>query len=69
MSRKDYERIAAALAEQRKNIEATWYRRPDEAHRWFLSGWEVTARSVADALQADNPRFDRVRFEIAAGMR
>ena len=26
-----------------------------------------TAHAIADALQADNPRFDRARFLIAAG--
>lgn len=67
MTRKDYVKIAAALAEQRSNIETTSYRRSDEAHEWFLAGWEVTARAIAEALQADNPRFDHDRFRRAAG--
>lgn len=68
MTRKDYVRIAAALKAQRDNIEDTSYRRNAKAHEWFVAGWEVTARSVADALQADNPRFDRDRFYRAAGV-
>lgn len=68
MTRKDYVRIAAALKAQRDNIEDTAYRRSEDAHEWFVSGWEVTTRSIADALAADNPRFDRERFFRAAGL-
>lgn len=69
MTRKDYVKLAAALREQVENMEATAYRRPDEAHHWFLAGWEVTVHALADALRNDNPRFDRERFYTAAGLR
>lgn len=68
MTRKHYVKIAAALLAERDNMVATSYRRPDEAHRWFLAGYEVTVRSIAGALASDNPRFDRARFYVAAGL-
>lgn len=68
MTRKDYVRIAAALKVEHDIIEDTSYRRDEKAHEWFLSGWEVTVRSIAGALASDNPRFDRERFYRAAGL-
>ncbi len=68
MTRKHYVKIAAALLAERENMDATSYRRNDEAHRWFIAGWEVTVRKVADTLASDNPRFDRARFYVAAGL-
>lgn len=56
MTRKDYILIAAAIkAEQRHGREG------DETIN-------NVARSIADALQSDNPRFDRARFLKAAGV-
>jgi len=54
MSRKDYQLIAQAL-------RSSW-----EDHGTPPSP-DDTAHAIADALQADNPRFDRDRFLIAAG--
>jgi len=54
MSRKDYQLIAQAL-------RSSW-----EGHGSPPSPAD-TAHAIADALQTDNPRFDRARFLIAAG--
>lgn len=58
MTRKDYQLIAAAL-----------YRaRPTEASGALeVLQWVSDSLSIADALQADNPRFDRRRFLAACG--
>lgn len=68
MSRKDHVKLAAALLAERQNMEATSYRRSEDAHHWFIAGWEVTVRKLAEGLAADNPRFDRARFYVAAGL-
>jgi hypothetical protein len=53
MTRKDYQLIASALS-------TAWYN--------TQAGREDVAYRMADALQADNPRFDRDRFLVAAGV-
>lgn len=53
MTRKDYQLIASALA-------TAWYN--------TQAGREDVAYRMADALQADSPRFDRDKFLIAAGI-
>lgn len=57
MSRKDYVAIAAAI---NRAFNSDFY----ESETY--SGIEVTATFIADALQAENPRFDRERFLAAA---
>lgn len=65
MTRKDYVAIAAALKEAKELVEASYqdnsYREiaVDAVHR-------CTVR-IGVALAADNGRFDRDRFEFAAG--
>ena len=56
MSRKDYEIIAAALAAARHGFVSDEYKQ----------AVFITAGFIADALAADNPRFDRERFLAAA---
>ena len=56
MSRKDYIRIAAALRAVRPEHSV--------AHAQWLRDVNV----IANALTDDNPRFDRARFESAAGV-
>lgn len=60
MSRKDYEAIAAAI----KRASALYgpYGFMDQT-----IGIKTAAESIALALQADNPRFDRERFMQACG--
>lgn len=53
MTRKDYERLAAALLSTR----------PMGDERF--EGWSDAVKAVANALAADNPRFDRERFVAA----
>lgn len=53
MSRKDYVLLANAL-----KSATPLMRDGDEAHR----AWFNTVERVAQALQNDNPRFDRSRF-------
>lgn len=64
MTRRDYIRIAAAL---REAAERTWSGAPDEdEQRAMLYGQRLAREAIADALAADNPRFDRERFIAAA---
>ena len=56
MTRKDYQLIAEVFANFGKMVELE-----------ETIGAEI-ARVLADALQGDNPRFDRERFLIACGL-
>jgi hypothetical protein len=60
MTRKDYQLIADTFAKFGK------IRDLDQSINW--SGADL-ARNLADALQADNPRFDRARFLEACGVK
>ena len=57
MTRKDYQLIADVFANFGKMIELE-----------ETIGADL-ARNLADALQADNPRFDRDRFLTACGVK
>lgn len=63
MTRKDYVLIAEALKHARDQIPATG---EHVAHE--LLGNSSSARSIANALADDNPRFDRARFLQACGV-
>lgn len=73
MTRRDYVRIAAALREARERCErvreasgmsdGSTPRGPAFDNSAF--GLQIAAESLADALAADNPRFDRDRFDRA----
>jgi hypothetical protein len=52
MTRKDYQRLANALASNR----------PIEGQPIALEQWQTDCKHIADALASDNPRFDRARF-------
>lgn len=56
MTRKDYQLIAEVFANFGKMVELE-----------ETIGADI-ARVLADALQGDNPRFDRERFLIACGL-
>jgi hypothetical protein len=60
MTRKDYELIAYAikLSERTGGVHV-------QTPEWVQ--WHDTADCIADALQGDNPRFDRARFLAACG--
>lgn len=58
MTRKDYERLARALAVSRQTNSAN-------GHQIAISD---AAIFIAAELAADNPRFDRVRFLKACGV-
>ena len=51
MTKKDYVLLAAALLKAKSQTDA----------------WQNTVCAVADALKADNPRFDSPRFFAACG--
>lgn len=66
MTRKDYVAIAKAVSASLWNTQL-----PDlhqEACDSHNAGVIVTARNIADVMQADNPRFDRSRFLKACGV-
>ncbi len=60
MTRKDYQLIANTFAKFAKIQDL------DQSINW--TGADL-ARNLADALQADNPRFDRARFLEACGVK
>lgn len=58
MTRKDYVKLAAALLDSKPGPGC-----PGAAITQFF----YSVYKIADALQADNPRFNRERFLLAAG--
>ena len=54
MTRKHFERIAAALASVRPSFSTD----PTAS----LSQWVDTVQAICDMLARENPRFDRARF-------
>lgn len=57
MTRKDYRTIALALAHAKPVLS--------EATPAAMRTWEQTVRTIADSLEAENPRFDAARFACA----
>lgn len=57
MTRKDYELLAGVFARTRPN--------PDDDEAGYAA-WETTIRALCDALENDNPAFNRMRFQFAA---
>ncbi len=61
MTKKDYVRIA----------DAVWLAKPTEAEHeqgTATSGWAKVIGELADALGAENPKFDRAKFISACGL-
>jgi len=58
MTKKDYELIAAAIKDNREY----------DPMECYAEALDDVARSLATALQRDNPRFDRDRFLKACGV-
>jgi hypothetical protein len=67
MTRKDYVLIAAALKDARPIPKHELYAL-DHNERLCADTYRNVARSIADALAKDNPRFDRERFLTACGV-
>jgi hypothetical protein len=69
MTRRDYIRIAAALSAARPlGVTDSGTTAADSARQGAKRGqWLADCGALADALAADNPRFDRARFYAAAG--
>ena len=65
MTKKDYERIAAALKTARADIQT---KEPGESHADLLDGVAYAAEYLADTLFMENSRFDRTRFLTACGV-
>ena len=64
MTKKHYTLIADAIAE---SVDA--YAELDTAGDMVRMALRDVALSIADTLEADNPRFDRNRFLVACGVR
>lgn len=58
MTRKDYILIALALRDVQPR---------DDSPFCAVMQWKNDRDSIADAFAADNPHFDRVRFDAASG--
>jgi hypothetical protein len=66
MTRKDYVRLAAALAWARPNEgKASQYKPAEQRAR--MAAWRITVECIATELKKDNERFDHVRFANACG--
>jgi hypothetical protein len=63
MTRKDYELLAHVFAET-KPVQMS--HQTDEEQHLRYGQWERTIRALCDALEADNPRFNRSLFQYAA---
>jgi hypothetical protein len=61
MTRKDYVALAAALAKSRPDMGED-----GSCDRYGYEVWYHAFELIADALEQDNPRFDRLRFAYAA---
>lgn len=59
MTRKDHKVLAAALLAARPSYGNT------KVERAFILQWEECVAQIALALQQDNPRFDRAKFNEA----
>ena len=69
MTRKDIELIAKAMA----SVAISAPTKPaasasEHFNEGYTSGLKWAAESLADALELDNPRFDRERFLTACGV-
>lgn len=59
MTKKDYTLLADALAQANPSA---W------KNEWAEQAWRETVESTANALAADNPRFNAKRFVAAASL-
>ena len=64
MTRKDYIRIAAAFKAAKAKINDV---EPPQCRDDLIDGVDYALGYVADALRADNPAFDAVKFLKAVG--
>lgn len=65
MTRKDYEKIAEVL---RRSVEGSRrHRNGPTPELWEGEGFAITAivMGLCEVFEADNPRFDAGRFELA----
>lgn len=64
MTRKDYEKIAEVL---RRSVEGSRRRRGKGDEFVLTEGFAITAivMGLCEVFEADNPRFDVERFELA----
>ena len=65
MTRKDYVLIAGKLYQAKLDILG---KEAPSDHSNMLDGVSLAAEHIADAMQIDNPRFDRERFLKACGV-
>ena len=65
MTRKDYRIIAAALRHVKPSNPLTTPKEHAKALEYMGKEWSWTVDSIATALEQDNPRFNRVRFNEA----
>ena len=67
MTRRDYVRIAAALADTRPMPPFDGGRFLTAAGQAAYDQWAADVRAISAMLGADNPRYDAARFAAACG--
>jgi hypothetical protein len=69
MTKKDYVKIAAALAQHAPSGAPAWAKSADaDCKRAMARVWSLCCTNIADVMAGDNPRFDRARFYAACGL-
>lgn len=67
MTRKDYIKLAQAMAESRPRPGDRKYTNNHRDDRARRAQWEHDCSKLSDALASDNSRFDPIRFLTACG--
>lgn len=62
MTRKDYILIAETLRSQWKDAHSKHFCRSEQYSEGMQNGVRAVTYQIADALESDNPRFDREHF-------
>jgi hypothetical protein len=68
MTRKDYERIANSINAATSYQFAFNAMQSEEYQQGFRHGAQTIIAAIAEAMQAENPRFSKAKFYAACGV-